>query len=97
MKVSSNRGFVKAKAMVTKRLQPLQIDGKTTHVIGIPIHWGFTGAAKKGYGVNILGPVVGDANVETPEFKAYQVDVEPTTAPMEPAVADMAQTTKRQG
>jgi formate dehydrogenase-N alpha subunit len=97
VKVSSNRGFVKAKAMVTKRLQPMQIDGKTVHVIGIPIHWGFTGAAKKGYGVNILGPVVGDANVETPEFKAYQVDVEPTTAPMEPAVAEVTQPSKRQG
>jgi formate dehydrogenase major subunit len=57
VKVTSNRGFVKAKAMVTKRLQPMQIDGKTVHVIGIPIHWGFTGAAKKGYGVNVLGPV----------------------------------------
>jgi formate dehydrogenase major subunit len=90
VKVTSNRGFVKAKAVVTKRLQPMQIDGKTVHVIGIPIHWGFTGVAKKGYGVNVLGPVVGDANIETPEFKAYQVDVEPTTPPTEPAVASLA-------
>jgi len=67
------------------------------HVIGIPIHWGFTGAAKKGYGVNTLGPVVGDANSETPEFKAYLVNVEPTTPPMEPAVAGVAQTGKPQG
>ena len=97
VKVTSNRGFVKAKAMVTKRLQPLQVDGRTVHVIGIPIHWGFTGAAKKGYGVNNLGPVVGDANSETPEFKAYQVDVESTTAPTEPAVALVEQPSKRQG
>jgi formate dehydrogenase major subunit len=98
VKVSSNRGFVKAKAVVTKRLQPLQVDGKVQHIIGIPIHWGFTGAAKKGYGVNVLGPVVGDANSETPEFKAYLVDVEATTPPAtDPAVASIATTNKPQG
>ncbi len=98
VKVSSNRGFVKAKAVVTKRLQPLKVDGKVQHVIGIPIHWGFTGAAKKGYGVNVLGPVVGDANSETPEFKAYLVDVEPTTPPVtEPAVASVSSSKKQQG
>jgi formate dehydrogenase major subunit len=90
VKVTSNRGFIKAKAVVTKRVQPLQVDGKTQHVIGIPLHWGFTGAAKKGYGTNTLGPVVGDANSETPEFKAYLVDVEPTTPPEQPAVASVA-------
>jgi formate dehydrogenase major subunit len=97
VKVTSNRGYIKAKAVVTKRVQPLQVDGKTTHIIGIPLHWGFTGAARKGYGTNVLGPVVGDANIETPEFKAYQVDVEPTTPPTEPAVASIATDGKRQG
>ena len=29
--------------MVTKRLGPLQIDGKKVYQIGIPIHWGFVG------------------------------------------------------
>ena len=36
----------------------------------MPIHWGFMGAAKKGYGANVLTPFVGDANIETPEYKA---------------------------
>lgn len=97
VKVTSNRAFIKAKAVVTKRLQPMQIDGKQVHVIGIPIHWGFTGAAKKGYGVNVLGPVVGDANIETPEYKAYQVDVEPTTPPSDAPVVAGLDTGKRQG
>jgi hypothetical protein len=30
-------------AVVTKRIKPLQIDGKTVHHVGIPIHWGFKG------------------------------------------------------
>ena len=44
------------------------------------MHWGFTGAAKKGFGANTLTPFVGDANIETPEFKAFLVDIEPITA-----------------
>jgi formate dehydrogenase major subunit len=76
IKVRSNRGQIVAVAVVTKRIRPLQIDGKVVHTVGIPIHWGFTGQTKKGFGANILTPYVGDANVETPEFKAFLVDVE---------------------
>ena len=47
------------------------------HVVGIPLHWGFTGAARKGFGPNSLTPYVGDANIETPEYKAFLVDIEP--------------------
>ncbi len=81
VKVSSNRGSVYAKAVVTKRIKPLKCDGKTVHVVGIPLHWGFTGAARKGFGPNSLTPVVGDANIETPEFKAFLVNVEPSNGP----------------
>ena len=76
VKVSSNRGFIKAVAVVTKRLKPLQADGKTLHTVGIPIHWGFTGLAKPGYLANTLTPVVGDGNSQTPEFKSFLVKVE---------------------
>ena len=82
VKVMSNRGEVKAKAVVTKRIKPLQCDGKTVHIVGIPLHWGFTGAAKKGFGPNTLTPFVGDANVDTPEFKAFLVDIASLTEPV---------------
>jgi len=82
VKVWSNRGSVRAKALVTKRIRPLVCDGKTVHVIGIPLHWGFMGEARKGFGPNSLTPFVGDANAETPEFKAFLVDIEPTTGPV---------------
>lgn len=81
VKVSSARGSVYAKAVVTKRIKPLICDGKTVHVVGIPLHWGFTGAARKGFGPNSLTPFVGDANIETPEFKAFLVNVEPSNGP----------------
>lgn len=76
VKVSSNRGFIKAVAVVTKRIKPLQVDGKTVHQVGIPLHWGFVGLAKPGYLTNTLTPPVGDANTQTPEFKAFLVNVE---------------------
>jgi len=81
VRVWSKRGSVKAKAVVTKRLKPLTCDGKLVHVVGIPLHWGFTGAARKGFGPNSLTPFVGDANVETPEFKAFLVNIEKSTPP----------------
>lgn len=77
VKVSSNRGSIKAKAVVTKRIKPLTCDGKIVHTVGVPIHWGFVGAARKGYAANTLTPFVGDANTQAPEYKAFLVDIEP--------------------
>jgi formate dehydrogenase major subunit len=76
VKVSSNRGYIKAIAVVTKRLKVLEIEGKPLHHVGIPIHWGFKGLAKPGYLANTLTPVVGDGNSQTPEFKSFLVKVE---------------------
>jgi len=80
VEVRSNRGKITAVAVVTKRIKPLTIDGKTVHTVGIPIHWGFTGVTKKGFGANILTPYVGDANIETPEYKAFLVDLNKAAA-----------------
>ena len=76
VKVSSKRGHIIAVAMVTKRIKALTVAGQTVHQVGIPIHWGFTGATKKGYIANTLTPFLGDANTQTPEFKAFLVKVE---------------------
>ncbi len=76
VKVSSPRGFIKAVAVVTRRIRPLQVGGKTVHHVGIPLHWGFTGVARRGYLANILTPFVGDANTQTPEFKSFLVNIE---------------------
>ena len=76
IRVSSKRGEIVAKAVVTKRLRALTVQGRTVHHIGLPIHWGFKGHAKPGYLTNTLTPFVGDANTNTPEFKAFLVNVE---------------------
>ncbi len=81
IKVSSARGTYIAKAMVTRRIKPMMIDGKKVHQIGIPIHQGFRGI-KEDEGrdaltpVNLLSPTVTDPNAYTPEFKGFLVKVE---------------------
>lgn len=81
VRVWSKRGSIEAKAVVTKRIKPLICDGKPVHVVGIPLHWGFIGETRKGYGPNVLTPFVGDANTGTPEYKAWLVNLEPIAAP----------------
>lgn len=76
VKVSSNRGFIKAVVVVSKRIASLDVDGKRVHTVGLPNHWGFVGVAKPGYLVNTLTPFVGDANTQTPEFKSFTVNLE---------------------
>jgi formate dehydrogenase-N alpha subunit len=76
IRVRSNRGEVVAAAVVTKRIKALEVNGKKVHTVGIPIHWGFKGVTQNGYLANALTPYVGDANSQTPEFKAFLVNIE---------------------
>jgi formate dehydrogenase major subunit len=81
LRVSSARGEYIAKAMVTKRIKPMNIDGKKVYQIGIPIHWGFRGIAEDEgktakTPTNLLSPTVIDPNAFTPEFKGFLVKVE---------------------
>ena len=76
VKVSSNRGFIKCVALVSKRIPQLDVEGRKVDMVGMPNHWGFVGVAKKGYLVNTLTPFVGDANSQTPEFKSFLVNIE---------------------
>ena len=81
VKVTSARGQYIAKAMVTRRIKPMTIDGKKTYQIGIPIHWGYRGIAEDEgktarNGANNLSPAVTDPNANTPEFKGFLVKLE---------------------
>ena len=81
IKVTSARGHYIAKAMVTRRIKPMMIDGKKTYQIGIPIHWGYRGIAEDEGKTsrtlaNQLSPAVTDPNAYTPEFKGFLVKIE---------------------
>ena len=41
--VRSARAAIEARAMVTRRLRPLLVDGRIVHQIGLPFHWAFAG------------------------------------------------------
>ena len=76
VRVWSKRGTVTGTAIVTKRIRPLLVNGRTTWTIGIPVHWGFVGLTT-GSMANQLTSFVGDANTKCPEFKSFLVNVEP--------------------
>jgi formate dehydrogenase major subunit len=76
VKVRSNRGEIKCAAVVTKRIKTLDCGGKKVHHVGIPIHWGFVGVTRDGFLANTLTPYVADANSQTPEYKAFLVNIE---------------------
>ena len=75
VRVSSPRSHVRAKALVTRRLRPLQVDGKTIHHVGMPWHWGYEGLVT-GDIVNELTALVGDPNVSIHEGKAFVCNIE---------------------
>lgn len=75
VKVESARGEIKGVAVVTKRFQPLQVNGKTVHHVGVPWHWGYAGMSTGDSG-NILTPNIGDANTTIPEYKTFLCNIE---------------------
>jgi formate dehydrogenase major subunit len=73
--ITNDRGAIQALALVTSRLKPFEIDGKTVHQIATPWHWGYAGSCSIGGIANDLTPNVGDANTMIPEYKAFLVDI----------------------
>ena len=71
-----------AKAMVTRRIKPMMIDGKKTYQIGIPIHWGYRGIAEDARKTRARRSSTCcrrrsiDPNAYTPEFKGFLVKME---------------------
>jgi formate dehydrogenase major subunit len=62
------RGIVEARALVTHRMRPLLIDGKTVHQVGVPYHWGYRGLVK-GDSANDLVAISEEPNVRIMEAK----------------------------
>jgi formate dehydrogenase major subunit len=73
--VDSLRGSIWAKAIVTKRLKPFNIQGTEVHQVGLPWHFGWTWPKNGGDSANLLTPSVGDPNTGIPETKAFMVNV----------------------
>ena len=78
--VLTPRGKIHTKAMVTNRLKPFTIDGRTVHEIGVPWHWGWKGIealpGSKGDITNDLSATVADPTVYIQETKAFLCNVQ---------------------
>jgi formate dehydrogenase major subunit len=72
--VSSARGEVTVKAVVTKRMQTLQINGSEVTIVWMPYNWGFKGLST-GPSTNILTIDAVDPGAGTQETKACLVQV----------------------
>ncbi len=72
--LESIRGRVEAVAMVTVRITPFKIQGRTIHLVGMPFAFGWT---KPGIGdaTNRLTLYTGDPNTSIPEYKACCVNI----------------------
>jgi len=85
--IVSARTAIEARVMVTDRVVPLQVDGRTVHQIGLPYHWGQGGGALvSGDSANDLFGVTLDPNVHIQESKVASCDVRPGRRPRGPAL-----------
>src|SRR5437870_3396632 len=74
--ISTPRGEIDARAMVTRRMRPLLLKGRVVHQIGLPFHWGFQGKST-GSITNDLAHMVLEPNVSIEEAKAFMCNVRP--------------------
>jgi formate dehydrogenase major subunit len=74
--ITSARGGVEARALVTRRLRPFKLGDRTVHQVGLPFHWGFQGEVV-GSITNDLTHLVLEPTVSINEVKAILVDIKP--------------------
>lgn len=74
--ISTARGQIECRVLVTRRSRPLILDGRAVHVIGLPYHWGAVGRTRGDAANELLG-FVADPNVHIQESKAATADIRP--------------------
>ena len=91
MGIMTTRGIVEARALVTPRMRPLSIDGKTVHQVGVPYHWGSRGLVA-GDSANDLIAISEEPNVRIMEAKGLLCDVLPGRRPRGAAALELWRT-----
>ncbi len=74
--VTTARGEIECRVLVTRRMRPLRVRGRAVHTIGLPYHWSYVGRVR-GDPANELIPFVADPNVSIQESKALTGDIRP--------------------
>ncbi len=88
------RGAVAARALVSRRMRPLHLNGKTVHQVAIPFHWGASGPVR-GDVANDLMAISGEPNVTIMETKALTCNVVPGQLPTGRLISISCGTTRR--
>ena len=78
--IVTTRTAIEARVLVTDRIQPLAIGGRTAHQVGLPYHFGRRGLVT-GDSANDLLPLVLDRNTHINEYKAATCDIRPGRRP----------------
>jgi formate dehydrogenase major subunit len=82
------RSAIEARVLVTERMQPLELQGRILHQVGLPWHWGPNGYTT-GDAANELAHMALDPNVHIQEVKAMACDIRPGRRPRGPALRDL--------
>jgi formate dehydrogenase major subunit len=82
--IVSLRGAIESRALVSRRMRPVHLNGKTVHQIAMPFHFGSAGPVK-GSATNDLVPISGEPNVTIMEAKALACNIVPGRLPRGPA------------
>jgi formate dehydrogenase major subunit len=88
------RTCVEARVMVTPRVKPLKVQGRTMHLVGTPYHWGGVGIVT-GDSANELLPIALDNNVHISEYKVATCDIRPGRRPRGPAKLELVNEYRR--
>ncbi len=88
------RTAIEARVMVTERITPLTVAGRTVHQVGLPYHWGSRGITT-GDPANDLLAMVLDPNVFIQESKVATCDIRPGRRPRGPALLDLVAAYRR--
>jgi len=88
------RTAIEARVLITDRLAPLVVQGRKTHLVGLPYHWGTRGIVKGDSTNDLLGLVL-DPNVYIGEYKASTCDLRPGRRPRGPALTALVENYRR--
>ena len=83
----SLRGAIEARALVSRRIRPVNLNGKTVHQVAVPFHFGAAGPLR-GNAANNLVAISGEPNVTIMESKALVCNVIPGRLPRGAAYLD---------
>jgi formate dehydrogenase major subunit len=81
------RSAIEARVLVTNRIPPVTVQGRTTHQVGLPYHWGARGLTT-GDSANDLGHLALDPNVHIMESKAMTCGIRPGRRPRGKALTE---------